>query len=1060
MKVIRLIVPLLLCCAPALRAAEYIVDSAGGSLTTIAAGLKLLQPGDTLTIMPGEYHEALTWEFDGDAERTTTVRAAVPGTVVLRGDLDAPAFTAHSARVWSCPWKARPQAVNERDTLTFYRQLPTLEELDFQPGAWFYDEEAGRLYVHTGDSRPPDRHYLTVSMLSAHGLFVKPRQAEKVQNIVIDGLIFTGYNNHTRFYEVGVNTRWGLYVYRGANCVIRNCVAFMNGGGLGTWYSENCLVEFCRAYGNFSPHMSSAGNIVMLTPAVNTKVRHCIAFDSQVNGIRFYGRKPAENCLVEFCVAFNNLSSDIGLKGPSDSSFVRGCVAEGAIQSRQIDNCLFNGHTFDYSTPRQSISTRKEKNFRPDLEFADPINHDYRLQSGSAFRGRAPLPESSEVFFVSPGGNDRADGRSLKTAWRTLARIPAGGTVYLSAGNYPGGTFADLKNVTLRGRGNDRVVLSGDTVFSGRNLTLERLNFLGEISVSGSDIAIEQCGFNRKLSVRTDKLKFAHNALNAEADFSAATGAVITANIFNREPRLPESAIALYNLTGADFTDPGKGIFTVGNPAVFNGWAASGMPVGPFRRQAIDTPLSPDGPRVLSVTATTANLEWQSNLASTFTLEWDGGDAIANHSPEHFQTVSLNGLEPGRKYRFRVSLSATVGEHYSNAEPQSRERRLVSDYLEFTTSGKDVPPTTYHVSTVGNDQNSGLSPEEAWRSISLAATRAKAGDTVLVHEGVYYETVRLRAGGDRERPLTITGVPGKRIELNGKNQLLPRGFIVNRKSHVVIDHFYLHDFGPGGDGVKASDSSDLTLSRIFYDGRSANYTPNFLTAERVANLTISNCLVTRSFTSMKLTNCPDLRITNCVFYINQIADCFLYNRPHEKALIANNIVVDNIPLKTANVLFRLGDAAPVTERDNCYFLRVPRDQKPLWGFDSINSKPVPENQDAHPAFLDVWSGGRMTRQMATYDEFMRQTGQTPTSIFIDPQFPVLSGFIQFKDAADWKANWPAHDKSHQKNELKLIDGKYEKLHFSDFISRNPELRKRGIGLKPEAFGSESGLIPQ
>lgn len=43
--------------------------------------------------------------------------------------------------------------------------------------------------------------------------------------------------------------------------------------------------------------------------------------------------------------------------------------------------------------------------------------------------------------------------------------------------------------------------------------------------------------------------------------------------------------------------------------------------------------------------------------------------------------------------------------------------------------------TAYHVATSGNDSNSGLSLEQAWRNIETANTRLLAGDTVWIHAG-------------------------------------------------------------------------------------------------------------------------------------------------------------------------------------------------------------------------------------------------------------------------------------------------------------------------------------
>ena len=44
---------------------------------------------------------------------------------------------------------------------------------------------------------------------------------------------------------------------------------------------------------------------------------------------------------------------------------------------------------------------------------------------------------------------------------------------------------------------------------------------------------------------------------------------------------------------------------------------------------------------------------------------------------------------------------------------------------------------TYYVSLSGNDQNDGKAPERAWRTLTYAATKDAAGDTVFIQAGKY-----------------------------------------------------------------------------------------------------------------------------------------------------------------------------------------------------------------------------------------------------------------------------------------------------------------------------------
>ena len=93
---------LLILLSTTLHAAEFFVNKQGldsnagtsraAAFLTIQKGVDALQPGDTLSIGRGEYAEAVARKGLGSAEKETVIRAEIPGTVLLRGDVDAPVF--------------------------------------------------------------------------------------------------------------------------------------------------------------------------------------------------------------------------------------------------------------------------------------------------------------------------------------------------------------------------------------------------------------------------------------------------------------------------------------------------------------------------------------------------------------------------------------------------------------------------------------------------------------------------------------------------------------------------------------------------------------------------------------------------------------------------------------------------------------------------------------------------------------------------------------------------------------------------------------------------------
>ena len=110
-------------------AKEYFVSRQGNhqnngssmaqAFATIQKGVDALSPGDTLTIGPGEYRENVFRENLGNPDVDTAIRAAMRGTVVLRGDVPAPAFQPVKGYrfVYAADFDQPAQVVNEVDTL-------------------------------------------------------------------------------------------------------------------------------------------------------------------------------------------------------------------------------------------------------------------------------------------------------------------------------------------------------------------------------------------------------------------------------------------------------------------------------------------------------------------------------------------------------------------------------------------------------------------------------------------------------------------------------------------------------------------------------------------------------------------------------------------------------------------------------------------------------------------------------------------------------------------------------------------------------------------------------
>ena len=123
-----------------LHAGEFFVrpggsDTAEGTsvataFATIAKGVTVLKPGDTLTIQPGTYAEAVTARISGTAQEPITIRAARAGTVLIRGDRDVSEFSLAPGFRYThvTPFQQRVEGVVERDVRFVYSPKLSIEE--------------------------------------------------------------------------------------------------------------------------------------------------------------------------------------------------------------------------------------------------------------------------------------------------------------------------------------------------------------------------------------------------------------------------------------------------------------------------------------------------------------------------------------------------------------------------------------------------------------------------------------------------------------------------------------------------------------------------------------------------------------------------------------------------------------------------------------------------------------------------------------------------------------------------------------------------------------------
>ncbi|HUS81491.1 MAG TPA: right-handed parallel beta-helix repeat-containing protein, partial [Armatimonadota bacterium] len=404
-----------------------------------------------------------------------------------------------------------------------------------------------------------------------------------------------------------------------------------------------------------------------------------------------------------------------------------------------------------------------------------------------------------------------------------------------------------------------------------------------------------------------------------------------------------------------------------------------------------------------------------------------------------FHTVSLTGLKPGTTYYYRVSATAPATEFHTNVDLARLETEKVRDTAEaevasFQTPPGDPPARTFHVALTGDDASDGLSAEKAWRTLRHAASQVRAGDTVLIHAGSYEEHVPIRATGDEQAPITFRAAPGEQVWLDGSGQKRPTAIRIAFKSYVRIEGLYLHNLRassyqtPAETGaIQVVGGAHNVLSRCFYDGRARTYMPYFVAARGTDDLLLENCVIINGWNGSSFRACPNLTIRNCVYYNCLIQALHVYNTPDEPVTLSHNIFCDNIPQKVGNPLMWIWHIEALRADSNCYFVRLPAEQRKLLGYGR--------------------AGGELVSAQATLPDLQTQFAQDTTAVFGNPGMPVVKELpLTYESSADY-------DRLEMHRTRDVIDP----LDFADFVAdpsgpAGKAADGRPIGLDPAAFG--------
>ena len=131
----------------------------------------------------------------------------------------------------------------------------------------------------------------------------------------------------------------------------------------------------------------------------------------------------------------------------------------------------------------------------------------------------------------------------------------------------------------------------------------------------------------------------------------------------------------------------------------------------------------------------------------------------------------------------------------------------------------------YHVSKSGNDKNCGCE-ESPFLTIQKAADVANAGDTVIVHEGVYREWVKPRYGGkSHSQRITYMTAEGEHVVIKGSEVVTDWQPVQGTTWKTVVPNELFGDYDPfaitlTGDWVVEPYDNPAHLGDVYLNGKS------------------------------------------------------------------------------------------------------------------------------------------------------------------------------------------------------------------------------------------------
>lgn len=338
--------------------------SASKPFQSIAPALARAGAGDTITLAPGLYREAVIVNAGGKPDAPLTIRAATPGSVIVTGAVPLTDWRNESDGVFSTHWKTdfaidfkdgrpvrnhgadAPVGCVEQVIWRGFGLQQVMSRAALPSGAFYVDWATDRLYIKLPGDLDPSKEPIEAAALSA----LLAAGSDNVADVVIKGITFEHGASFAQRGAVKTGTRWTLedctirfasgcgIMIDGDDVTLRRVICELNGQmGFGAVGAKNATLEECvTRYNNtegYDAGWEAGGGKFIRTTGL--KIRGMRAYGNVGPGLWLDIDNRAY--VIESCIAYDNV-------GQSDDSQGVGIFVEINPGPGRIEGCTAFGN--------------------------------------------------------------------------------------------------------------------------------------------------------------------------------------------------------------------------------------------------------------------------------------------------------------------------------------------------------------------------------------------------------------------------------------------------------------------------------------------------------------------------------------------------------------------------------------------------------------------------------------------------------------------------------------------------------------------------------------------